>query len=48
MKGRIYTVRVMKSRTQGIPLVYILTFREEASHCNAFIPHSFESPSGCS
>ena len=42
MKGRVYAVRVVESRTEGIPLIHVLTFKGEAPYYNAFAPHRFE------
>jgi len=42
VKGIIYPVRVVESRTEGIPLVHVLTFQGEAPYFNAFAPHRFE------
>ena len=40
--GQVYAVRVVESRTEGIPLVHVLDFRGEAPYFNAFAPHRFE------
>ena len=40
-EGRMYPVRVVESRLEGIPLVHVLTFRGEAPYYNAFAPHRF-------
>ena len=42
IKGRVYAVRVVESRTEGIPLIHVLTFRGEVPYFNAFAPHRFE------
>ena len=36
IKDRIYAVRVVESRTEGIPLIHVLTFRSEVPYFNAF------------
>lgn len=41
MKGRIYAMRIAKSRTEGIPLICVLTFRGEMPYFNAFASHRF-------
>lgn len=40
--GRIYPVRVVNSRLEGMPLVHVLGFQGEAPFYNAFAPHRFE------
>ena len=40
--GQFYAVRVVESRTEGLPLVHVLEFSGEAPYFNAFAPHRFE------
>ncbi len=40
--GRVYPVRIVDSRLEGIPLVHVLTFDGPAPYYNAFAPHRFE------
>jgi hypothetical protein len=42
VKGGVYLVRAVESRTEGIPLVHVLTFSGEAPYFNAFAPHRFK------
>lgn len=42
VKGKVYPVRIVESRLEGIPLVHVLTFTGEAPYYNAFAPHRFE------
>ncbi|AII52131.1 hypothetical protein N008_09090 [Hymenobacter sp. APR13] len=41
-EGELYPVRVVDSRTEGIPLIHVLGFQGEAPFYNAFAPHRFE------
>jgi hypothetical protein len=42
VKGHVYAVREVESRTEGLVLVHVLGFQGEAPYFNAFAPHRFE------
>jgi hypothetical protein len=41
-EGRVYPVRLIPSRLEGMPLVHVLGFEGAAPYYNAFGPHRFE------
>ncbi len=41
-EGRVYPVRVVESKTEGIPLIHVLGFEGQKPYYNAFGPHRFE------
>ncbi|MBT2558789.1 hypothetical protein J7E24_13410 [Hymenobacter sp. ISL-91] len=40
--GRLYPIRTVESRMEGMALVHVLGFEGEAPYYNAFAPHRFE------